>query len=39
MISVGVLTTLVYIGVGMTIVTPIILIALLIRDWKRGNLW
>jgi len=38
-VSVELLTFLVTSALILTIATPIILIVLLIRDWKRGNQW
>jgi hypothetical protein len=37
--SLGLFSTLVSIALLMTIITPIVLIVLLIRDWKRGTQW
>jgi len=39
MISAGALVALVYIALGVTVVTPILLLVLLCVDWKRGQLW
>lgn len=39
MISVTALAALVYIALGLTALTPLLLLALVIRDWKRGELW
>lgn len=38
-ISVYALSLLVYGAVLITMVTPVVLVALLIRDWKEGKLW
>lgn len=37
--SIGLLSTLVSVALLMTVATPIILIVLLIKDWKRGTQW
>lgn len=37
--SSGFLSVLVTIALAVTIVSPIILIVLWIRDWKKGQLW
>lgn len=39
MISASALTILVFLGLGLTALTPLLLLALLMRDWKRGELW
>jgi len=39
MISTGALTVLVFAALAITVVTPVLLIVLLIRDYKRGELW
>lgn len=39
MISVTVLTVLVMIALLLTCLTPLILIALVVRDWKQNKLW
>lgn len=33
------LSTLVIIMVGFTLLSPVILVWLLVRDWRKGNLW
>lgn len=38
-LSVTTFTWLVGIALGVTIAAPILLLGLLIRDWKRGDLW
>lgn len=37
--STGFLSTLVTIMVGLTILSPIMLLWLLLRDWRKGTLW
>jgi len=37
--SSGFLSLIVTIALGMAVLTPIILISLFIRDWKRGEQW
>ena len=39
MASVGLLSFLVVSALLLTVATPVILIVLLIRDWKRGSQW
>lgn len=39
MISTGALAALVYIALGVTVLTPILLLVLVFLDWKRGQLW
>lgn len=39
MFSSGFLQILVYVGLGWTALGALALIVLLIRDWKRGELW
>lgn len=39
MISLGTFSTLVICALSIVILTPVLLIALMIRDWKRGELW
>ena len=39
MITLSALSTLVWVALLMASVTPLILIALLVRDWLSGNLW
>jgi hypothetical protein len=39
MISTGALTALVFIALGVTILTPVLLLVLVFLDWKRGQLW
>lgn len=39
MMSVNALSLLVYGAVLVTMVTPVVLITLLIKDWKEGKLW
>tara|TARA_R100001163_G_scaffold60261_1_gene49422 strand:+ start:449 stop:568 length:120 start_codon:yes stop_codon:yes gene_type:complete len=39
MISLSALTVLVWLALGITVLAPILLIGLLIRDNKRGDLW
>lgn len=39
MISVSVLTGLVMLALLLTCMTPLILIALVVRDWKQKKLW
>jgi heme exporter protein D len=39
MISLSALTALVWVATGMTVFAVVLLIALLIRDFKRGVLW
>lgn len=39
MISVAALSTLVMLALMMASLTPIILITLVIRDWKQNKLW
>jgi len=38
-ISVGFLTGMVSIALAVTVVTPIILLVLWLRDWHNGRLW
>lgn len=38
-ISTGAFTTLVTIALVITIGAPILLLGLLVRDWKKGQLW
>lgn len=38
-ISAGALATVVSIAVAITVAAPLLLIGLLIRDWKKGQLW
>lgn len=37
--SLGFFSTLVSVAVIMTVISPIVLIIFLIRDWKRGEQW
>lgn len=37
--STGFLSTLVTIMLGFTVLSPIVLVWLLIRDWRKGTLW
>ncbi len=39
MISLSALSVLVWLALGLTVMAPILLIALLIRDYRRGDLW
>ena len=39
MITESALAALVYFALGVTTLTPIILLTLVFRDWKRGILW
>ena len=39
MISACALTTLVFISLGITVLTPVILLMLLIRDYTGGKVW
>ncbi|TVZ40434.1 hypothetical protein P886_4865 [Alteromonadaceae bacterium 2753L.S.0a.02] len=39
MMSLGALSTLVMIAVGITVLTPVLLLVLVIRDLQRGELW
>lgn len=39
MISIPALTLMVYIALGLSCFTPIVLLTLLVRDWKQKNLW
>ena len=39
MISVSTLTALVYFSLGVTLLTPLVLLILVFLDWKRGILW
>ena len=39
MISVGALSILIYLALGFTVLAPVLLLALLILDIKRGRLW
>ena len=39
MISATALSILVYCALGITVITPVALVLLLIRDYKRGKLW
>lgn len=39
MISVSALSTLVLLALALASLTPMILIALVIRDWKQNKLW
>ena len=39
MISEFLLSLLVYLAVGVTIISPIILTWLVVRDWRSGKLW
>ena len=39
MISTAALAALVYIALGVTVLTPILLLVLVFLDWKRGQLW
>jgi hypothetical protein len=38
-ISTGAFSALVIVALVITIVAPILLLALLVRDWKKGQLW
>lgn len=37
--SVDALSLLVYSAVFITMITPVVLVALVIKDWKEGKLW
>ena len=37
--SIGFLSTLVTIMVGFTVLSPIVLLWFLLRDWREGTLW
>lgn len=37
--SEGFLTVMVIAGLAVTTLAPVILVAMLIRDWKKGQLW
>lgn len=37
--SVNALSLLVYGGVFVTMITPVVLVTLLLSDWKEGKLW
>ena len=39
MITASALTIMVYIALGVTTLTPFILLSMVYRDWKRGVLW
>lgn len=39
MISISALSLMVYIALGLSCITPIVLLSLLWRDWKQKNLW
>ena len=39
MISLGALSLLIYAAIGMAAAIPVILLVMLIRDWKQGELW
>lgn len=39
MISLSALSFMVYIALGLSCITPIVLLSLLWRDWKQKNLW
>lgn len=39
MISLSAFSTLVLCALGIVILTPALLLVLMIRDWKRGELW
>lgn len=39
MISLEALTVLVYVAIVLVTATPVILCAMVIHDWKNGNLW
>lgn len=39
LLSEAALSTLVYGAVFLTLLTPVILLALLLKDWKEGELW
>tara|TARA_R110000772_G_scaffold55236_12_gene126033 strand:+ start:164 stop:283 length:120 start_codon:yes stop_codon:yes gene_type:complete len=39
MITLTALTVLVWLALGITVLAPILLIGLLIRDFRRGDLW
>ena len=39
MISVSLLTLMVSIALVATMLTPVVLLVLWLRDWKRGQLW
>ena len=38
-ISVTQFTLLVVCALGITVITPLVLLILFIRDWKKGQLW
>lgn len=37
--STGFLSTLVVVMLGFTVISPVVLLWLLLRDWRKGNLW
>ena len=39
MISIAFFSSLITIAIAITAVAPLLLLALLFRDWKRGRLW
>lgn len=39
MISTAALSILIYIALAVTVITPVLFLVLLIRDYKRGKLW
>ena len=38
-LSPAVLAILIYVSLGLTLVAPLLLLLLLLRDWKSGQLW
>lgn len=38
-VSVGFLTIMVSVALGVTVVAPIVLMLLWLRDWRKGRLW
>ena len=38
-IPVSLFSALIFVSLALVIIAPLILLALLLRDWKRGNLW
>jgi hypothetical protein len=38
-LSAAALSLLIYTSLGLTVAAPLILLALLVRDWKAGRLW
>lgn len=39
MIPISVFSGLILLALALVIATPLVLLALLLRDWRRGNLW